>query len=90
MYLHLQPCPLTSQSLTESICTSHFRRYVVQIEHSQHIHKVLGTLLAEVAVMINARLLVLLSANPDMPAILAQAIVLNQKTNAAFVPQAKF
>lgn len=51
---------------------------------------VLGTLLNEVTAIINARLFVLVSADPDMPAVLSPATLLNPKTDAAVVPRGNF
>lgn len=45
--------------------------------------------MAEVTAIINARLLDLVSADPDMPAVLS-AMLLNPKTNAVFVPLGNF
>lgn len=42
--------------------------------------------MARVTAIINARLFVIVSADPDMPAVFSTAMLLNPKTNAVVVP----
>ena len=48
--------------------------------------EVLSTLMFEVMAIINARPLVSVSTDPDMPAILTPSMLLTQKTSATFCP----
>ncbi|XP_038823288.1 uncharacterized protein LOC120023350 [Salvelinus namaycush] len=53
-------------------------------------HEVLSTLMSEVMAIINARPLVSVSTDPDMPAILTPSMLLTQKTSATSAPSGYF
>ncbi|XP_036952751.1 uncharacterized protein LOC119018863 isoform X1 [Acanthopagrus latus] len=53
-------------------------------------HEVLSTLMAEVMAIINARPIVPISTDPDMPAVLTPAMILTQKASALSAPSGSF
>lgn len=53
---------------------------LLDVRNRNLTHKVLVTLMAEVAAIINSRLIVSVSADPDSPLILTPSILLTQKT----------
>lgn len=61
-----------------------------QSAHTRLTHEVLSTLMAEVMAIMNVRPLVLLSTDPDMPAVLTPAMILTQKTSALSAPSGNF
>lgn len=55
--------------------------------HSPNLtHEVLATLMAEVATIMNARPIVPLSSDPDMPTVLTPAMLLSQKVDTVSAP----
>lgn len=53
-------------------------------------HEVLSTFMAEVMAIMNARPLVPISTDPDMPAVLSPAMILTQKASALSAPSGNF
>ena len=63
---------------------------LLQPGHTRLTHEILSTLMSEVMAIMNARLLVPVSSDPDMPAVLTPAMLLTQKMNAASAPSGNF
>ena len=63
---------------------------LIQSAHTRVTHEVLSTLMAEVMAIMNARPLVSLSTDPDMPTVLTPAMILTQKTSALSAPSGTF
>ncbi|XP_035984516.1 uncharacterized protein LOC118558168 [Fundulus heteroclitus] len=58
--------------------------------HTHLTHEVLSTLMAEVMAIMNARPLVPVSNDPEMPTILTPAMLLTQKTSTVSAPSGEF
>lgn len=63
---------------------------LVQSIHMRLTHEVLSTLMAEVMAIMNARPLVPVSTDPDMPTVLTPAMLLTQKMSAVSAPSGGF
>ena len=65
----------------------HILDAILQKENCRLTHEVLVTLMAEVMEIMNARPLVPVSSDPDMPAVFTPAILLTQKIDTVSAPQ---
>ncbi|XP_049341522.1 uncharacterized protein LOC125806060 [Astyanax mexicanus] len=63
---------------------------LLQTGHTRLTHEVLSTLMAEVMAIINARPLVAVSSDPDMPTVLTPALLLTQKISTVSAPSGNF
>ncbi|XP_073713971.1 uncharacterized protein [Misgurnus anguillicaudatus] len=63
---------------------------LLQSVHTRLTHEVLSTLMAEVMAIINARPLLPVSTDPDMPTVFTPAMILTQKTSALEAPSGNF
>lgn len=63
---------------------------LLQAVHTRLTHEVLSTFMAEVMAIMNARPLVPVSADSDMPTVLTPAMLLTQKTDNVSAPAGDF
>ncbi|XP_038139099.1 uncharacterized protein LOC119782277 [Cyprinodon tularosa] len=63
---------------------------LLQTGHTHLTHEVLSTLMAEVMAIMNARPLVPVSNDPEMPTILTPAMLLTQKSSTVSAPSGQF
>ena len=63
---------------------------LLHTKHTRLTHKVLSTLMAEVMAIMNARPLVPVSSDPDMPTVLTPAMLLTQKMSTVSAPSGNF
>ena len=63
---------------------------LLHTKHTRLTHEVLSTLMAEVMAIMNARPLVPVSSDPDMPTVLTPAMLLTQKMSTVSAPSGNF
>lgn len=84
-YLKDQGCTWNFNQNDRS-CSAHFGWHVGQGAFPSHSHEVLVTLIAEVTAIMNARPIVPVSSDPDMPTVFTPAMLLTQKVDSVSAP----